>query len=1216
MKAASEKSASRDHQDHHRSQPTAARTPDGPPARPPAVSGGAQALDHRDLRRLQGAVGNAAVSRLVAQRYTAPVKPPPAQDARFRKVKADVAAKKQKMAHHPPAANESKAAQDAAVAPPDDKEAQGKAANAEKMNAAKPGEFDKRAFIAAVNEAIAKQAPKNLDEADKFSESGKADKVKEQVDGKVSDGKDTSAKDIETTTKAEPDTSAAKEKQVTPMSPDRPPGNPGAPSAEDAIPEKQPPEVTDFSEGPKRTDKEMADAEVTEEQLAKGNEPQFDEALGEKKKAEAHSAKAPAEGRAAEQEQLAAAKAHAAASGEKAMASLTTTRATAGKAVDGGKGETKSKDEQQREKVTAKLQKVFDATKKDVEETLAGLDKKVDDQFTQGEKAARDAFTADHERRMKAYKKKRYSGFFGPAKWAKDKLAGMPEEANQLYQESRKLYVGQMQSVISGIADTIGAELGKAKARIAQGRKDLKAEVDKLPDDLKKFGEEAAKDFAGKFEDLESQVNDKSQELVQTLAQKYTEALNAVDEEIKKLQEANKGLVQKAVDAVVGAIKTIIELKNLLLGILAKAASAIGKIIKDPIGFLGNLVKAVGSGLNLFITNIADHLKKGLVAWLLGTATKAGIEIPEKFDLKGIIKLIASMLGLTWANIRARIVRKGVPDQAIEAVEQSLPVAQALAREGPSGAMEKIQEEAGDLKAKILDDLKSYLIPTVIVAGITWILSLLNPASAFVRAVKAIVDIVSFIVNQGAQIVQFVNAVLDAVIAIANGGAAGVPQMVETSLAASIPLLIGLLASLLGIGGLANKVKSVFHAVGRPVKRAIDKVVDFIVRKGKALWAKFRKKDPAHNKPGGKDGTEEITAPRKLVEPGSATLKNPSPKLAQEVEAVGGEHSIYSKSGDPAAVTKDILTHHKDAHYDKRSKTLTLPRVSMESKPETLSELGAQLGQQTGVSKVIVEKQKHSAILWGSINPRIRLATLANLDQDLAIVMLAVEKSGDVVKFLKDISSKGGSKTIAVNKGGIQGEMNLDLFEKAWNKQIDGKLKVRAWIKDQFRQVQKNHHEWIPSDLILDVTKQAATMAEEGPPLIDMQNDLRNETFCVVFNEKMGRPEIVEDHFVPNGHAGAVYFADPQPAKGQLLGKRSLYEEDFHNELRDAFNKSQTAKDAAKNALSVAKKWIWTGDPMSLPIHPKCLDRKRKKLEPGTQRDRYQEIMNMFSKHT
>ncbi|MCX4523222.1 hypothetical protein OHA69_36990 [Streptomyces anulatus] len=810
------------------------------------------------------------MSRLVAQRYTAPVKPSPAQSARFRTMKADVAGKKTRLAAHAPAGAESKASQDAAVAPPDDKEAQGKAANAEKMNAAKPGEFDKKAFIDAVNKAIDSQAPKNLDEADKFAKSGKADQVKAEVDGKVTDGKETSAKDIDTATKAPPDTSAAKDKDVTPLTPDQAPGNPGAPSAADAVPEKQPAAVTDFSEGPADNDRAMADAEVTEDQLAKGNEPEFNEALSAKKTSEADAAKAPAKGRAAEDQQLSAAKQNAAASGAQAMAGLTSTRAAAGKQVDGGKNDTKSKDEKKRAEVTAKLRHVYDGTKKDVEDTLSGLDKKVDSAFTSGEKSARDAFTADHKSRMKKYKDKRYSGLMGKGRWIKDKFAGLPKAANDLYQESRKLYVSKMQTVISQVADIIGTELGKAKARIAKGRTELKAEVDRLPADLKQFGQEAAKDFAGKFDDLEATVNEKSEQLVQDLAQKYTAALNKIDEEIKKLQEANKGLIDKAKDAIVGAIKTINELKNLLLGILAKAASAIMKIIKDPIGFLGNLVKAVGAGLNLFITNIADHLKTGVVSWLLGTAVKAGLDLPARFDLKGIIQLIGSMLGLTWDNIRTRVTRKGVPDEAMSAVETSVPVAKNLAAEGPAGAVKEIQAEAGDLKATILGKLTTYLIPTVLIAGITWIISLLNPASAFVRAVKGIIDIVTFIVTQGAQIADFVNAVLDAVIAIANGGQAGVPKLIETALATSVPLLIGFLAALLGIGGLANKVKSVFQSVSRPVTRAIDKIVDLITKKGKALWNKLKGKDekegtaPATDKknnpgdrPKGRDGEQQ-----------------------------------------------------------------------------------------------------------------------------------------------------------------------------------------------------------------------------------------------------------------------------------------------------------------------------------------------------------------------
>ncbi|MFE1957072.1 hypothetical protein [Streptomyces sp. NPDC059479] len=808
----------------------------------PAVSPTGPGLDVRSVRRLQAGAGNAAVARLVAQRYAEVVKPPPSQAPGFRRVQSDVAAKKAKLKQHKSATVESRSAQDAAVAPPDDRQAQGKAANAEKMNEAKPGEFDKNAFIGAVNEAIAAQAPKNLEEADGFADSGRADSIKDSVDGKVKDGKESSAEEIETATTAAPDTSQAKEKQVTPMSPDQPPGNPGAPNAADAVPARQPDEVLDFSEGPRQVDQQMADAEVTEEQLARGNEPQFDRALAEKKKGEQHTAAAPAKGRAAEAKQLSAAQAGAAVSGAQAMNAMTADRGAAGRAVDSGKGETKSADEKKREQVTARLQKVFDATQKDVEKILGDLDGKVDRQFTEGEKRARDDFTADHKRRMKEYKDRRYSGWRGPFRWGRDKLKGLPQEGLDIFKKSRELYVTKMQAVISTIADTIGTELGRAKARIATGRNELKAEVDRLPADLRQFGEEAAADFAGKFDDLESQVNDKSQELVQTLAQKYTEALNSVDEEIKKLEEENKGLIAMVVDAVVGVIQTIMELKNLLMGILAKAASAIAKIIKDPIGFLRNLVSSVGAGLNLFIGNIADHLKSGLVSWLLGTAVSTGLAIPSRFDLKGIIQLIASLLGLTWDNIRARITRKGVPEQAMAKVEQSVPVAGALAREGPAGAAQEITAETGDLKTTILDDLKSYLIPTVLIAGITWILSLLNPASAFIRAVKAIIDIVTFIVTQGAQIAAFVNAVLDAVIAIANGAQAGVPKAIETALATSIPLLIGLLASLLGIGGLANKVRQIFQKAARPVNRAIDKLVDKIAKAGKKLWNRLKER--------------------------------------------------------------------------------------------------------------------------------------------------------------------------------------------------------------------------------------------------------------------------------------------------------------------------------------------------------------------------------------
>jgi hypothetical protein len=878
VKAPAEQGTAHGEQPTHR-RPAAVRPEPAPTV--PVTGGVASRIGAAAALRLQRQAGNRAVSRLVAQRKTGSAGPGAAQtgatakgvtqpaapsggtataapspevvqrladggragpsaDPKFAALKADVRAKQHKLAAHPPAAGEAAKAQKAAQAPPDDKLAQGKAAQAEQMEAAKPGEFNKAAFVKAVNDAINQQAPKNLDDADKFATSGKADQVKSQVSGQVTAGKQASAGAITSATQQPPDTSKAKDKPVTPLAPDPAPATPAPPNPAQAVPDKAPPAATDFSAGPAQVRDQMAEAQVTEEQLAKSNEPEFTGALKATKETEQHAATAPGQVRAAESRVLAGTKAEAAQTGAAALGAMAATRRTAGAAVAGGKQAAKSTDEAKRAQVTGILQKVFDTTKTAVEAILTGIDAKVDEKFSTGEKAARDAFTAEHRQKMKEYKDRRYSGWLGKGRWLRDKVMDLPAEANQIFVTARTGYVARMQQVIESVADVIAVELKKAKARIAEGRAQLRAEVDKLPKDLQKIGKQAAGDFAGKFDELTESVDNKGQELVQTLASKYTEALGAVDAEIAEEKEKNKGLVSKAVDAVGGAIKTILELKDLLLGVLAKAAEAVVAIIKDPIGFLGHLVSAVGAGLNAFMGRIGEHLQKGLVGWLMGSASSLGIQLPEKFDLKGIVSMIASLLGLTWDAIKARVIARGVPAQAIDGAEQSLPLIARLKAEGISGIWEAIVEKVGNLKDALFAKLSAYIGPEVLKAGIIWLLSLLNPASAFVKACKMIIDIVSFIVTRGAQIAQFVNAVLDAVIAIAKGGAGGVPQLIENALAKSIPVLIGGLAAILGIGGIADKVKKFIQSLSKPVMKAVDWVTDKIVGVGKKIWAKLK----------------------------------------------------------------------------------------------------------------------------------------------------------------------------------------------------------------------------------------------------------------------------------------------------------------------------------------------------------------------------------------
>jgi hypothetical protein len=804
----------------------------------------------------------------------------PGADPKFQVLKKDVTTKKRAVGtSHPPASAEAGSAQAAAVPPKDDQEARGKVTHAGEMDAAQPKEFDREAFVKAVEEAIARKAPQNLEEADEFGDSGKAEEVKGEVQGKVGDGKDASAAEIKTTT-AEAPTPAPDAKTVVPMTADRPPGRPAGPNPDLAAPDNLPPDATDLSAGPEQVGQQMADANVTKQQIALPNskEPSFGKAVQETDKLEKHSEAAPDALRGAENREIKAVKRAAGAQGQAAMGAMHGTRVGTGQQVTAGKTGAKSTDEQKRAQVTAKLQAVFDATKTDVEKILEKLDDKVDKQFTDEEKTARNRFVRDHKEGMRRYKAERYSGFWGPGKWLKDKFLPLPDEANRIYERARDTYIAAMKQVIIRISYTVESSLRQAKDRISLGRTQLTATVQALPADLKAIGQSAAAEFADRFSELQDTVNEKGTELVQTVADRYTEAVKQVDDLIAKEKEKNKGLLAKAADAVKGVIDAIIDLKNMLMGMLRKAVAAIGAILKDPIGFLKNLISAVGGGLKLFMKNIGKHMQAGVLQWLLGTASSVGLQLPAKFDTRGIVQVLAMLMGLSWANIRGRITRKA-PEPAVRAAETGVPLVAAVKKQGVGGMWSDLHSRVGDLKKDLISKVVKYLTPTIIIAGITWILSLLNPASAFIRACKMIIDIVRFIVTQGRQIIEFVNSVLDAVLAIARGGAGGVPGLVERALARSIPVLIGALAAILGIGGIAGKVKQIFQTLSKPVNRAVDWVIGKIVGLIKKLWAKLRPKRPKRPRGRKRGEPSRPRTPRRLGHDDAP--RKPAPKAAR-----------------------------------------------------------------------------------------------------------------------------------------------------------------------------------------------------------------------------------------------------------------------------------------------------------------------------------------------
>jgi hypothetical protein len=400
-----------------------------------------------------------------------------------------------------------------------------------------------------------------------------------------------------------------------------------------------------------------------------------------------------------------------------------------------------------------------------------------------------------------------------------------------------------MDAVISKVADVVGAGLTGARARIAQGKAEVAKYVAQLPQDLQKVGKEAEEKLSGQFEQLTADVDSKQSELVDTLAHKYVEARDALDSRIDEMKAANRGLVDKALDAVVGVVKTILQLKNLLLGVLAKAADVIGDIITDPIGFLGKLIDGVKAGLSRFVGNIASHLKEGLMGWLFGALGSAGIELPKTFDFQGILGLVLQILGLPYRSIRARVV-KLVGEKVVGRLERTVDVFKILVTEGVAGLWKWIKDKVGDLEDLVLGQIKTFIIEKVIKAGITWLIAFLNPAAAFIKACKAIYDIVMFLIERGSEIMDFVRSILDSVGAIAKGAIGIVAEKVESSLAKALPLAISFLASLLGLGGISEKIHGIIKKVQAPINKAVDVVVMGAVKGAKKLfggalgWAK------------------------------------------------------------------------------------------------------------------------------------------------------------------------------------------------------------------------------------------------------------------------------------------------------------------------------------------------------------------------------------------
>jgi hypothetical protein len=274
-----------------------------------------------------------------------------------------------------------------------------------------------------------------------------------------------------------------------------------------------------------------------------------------------------------------------------------------------------------------------------------------------------------------------------------------------------------------------------------------------------------------------------------------------------------------------------------ILEILRKAGQAFKSILKDPVGFLKNLLRALAQGFTQFKDKILDYLKEGLVKWLFGEIAATGLVLPKKFDVAGIVGMVLQVLGLTWTKFRKRLVGL-LGEDAVAVLEGAFDILVTMKNEGLGAAWKLILKMADKLIDTMLGAVRNWVVTNIVVAAVTRLATMFNPVGAVVQAIRVIYNTVTFFVEKAKQIAALAQAVFDSISEIAAGNVTKAANYVEASMARTIPVMLGFLAGQIGLGGIGKRVRDIIQGIQAKVDNAIDKVLEYIVSKGKDLYAK------------------------------------------------------------------------------------------------------------------------------------------------------------------------------------------------------------------------------------------------------------------------------------------------------------------------------------------------------------------------------------------
>ncbi|HKH91620.1 MAG TPA: DUF4157 domain-containing protein, partial [Gemmatimonadaceae bacterium] len=528
-------------------------------------------------------------------------------------------------------------------------------------------------------------------------------------------------------------------------------------------------------------------------------------------------------------------------------------RKTALAATGGKQQDTKSALEKKREAVAKEVNDRYQAVQQKVTKRLADLDTESMTRFDEGNAAAATDFEANVKRDLDAYKSKRYSGWFGWAKKAKDWLLGIDEldGVKKLFKENRDAFVKRVEKLVADIAADNARVIKECHDELTTKKQEIDDWVAGLEPALQDTGKKAAAEMNEKLAELDKTISRKEEELKAKLKDKQTAAIKAIDEKIEKMKEAMSGMLAKVGRLLLYAAKKFFTWAlekfgfslSTIENIINKGIAVLKAIFTKPIQFVKSLIGAAKSGFLSFAKNFLTHLKDAVFEWLTGSLE--GITIPNSWTLKAIVGVLFQLVGISWVNIKKALV-KLIPEPVVEGLRTTFGLVQKLVSD-PMAAWEEIKDMGEELKRTFAASVTDWIKWTVVEQAVKTIIATFVPGAGIIRAIVAIYDTIVFFIQKARDIMQMIGSFLGSIAEIAAGNIAAAAEALEGGLARGLKLVISFLAKFLRLDGITARIRQVLDKVRGKVEAVLDKIARWVVgmakKAGKLLGPKQHEKE-------------------------------------------------------------------------------------------------------------------------------------------------------------------------------------------------------------------------------------------------------------------------------------------------------------------------------------------------------------------------------------